>query len=61
MNQDVSLPWVSCKYENIFPDDLPGLPPPRDVNFCVELHPSTSPISMTPFRMASVELPELKV
>ena len=32
-----------------------------DVDFCTELHPSTSPISMTPHRMALVELQELKV
>ena len=44
-----------------FPDELPKLPPPRDVDFRIELHPSTSPISMTPHRMALVELQELKV
>ena len=37
------------------------LPPHRDVDFVIELHPSTSPISMTPHRMALVELQELKV
>ena len=44
-----------------FSDELPRLPPPRDVDFCIELHPRTSPISMTPHRMAPVELQELKV
>ena len=44
-----------------FPDELPGLPPHRDVDFGIELHPSTLPISMTPHRMASVELRELRV
>ena len=39
-----------------FPDELPGLPPHRDVDFGIELHPGTSPISMTPHRMAPVEL-----
>ena len=42
-------------------DEPPGLPPPRDVDFRIELHPGTSPISMTPYRMAQVELQELKV
>ena len=37
------------------------MPPQRDVNFCIELHPGKSPISMTPHRMASVELQELNV
>ena len=61
VRQDLSLPWVVCEYEDVFPDELLGLPPHRDVNFVIELHPGTSPISMTPHRMASVELHELKV
>ena len=44
-----------------FPDELPGLPPHRDVDFGVELHPGISPISMTPHRMAPAELQELRV
>ena len=44
-----------------FLDKLPGLPPHRVVDFGIELHPGTSPISMTPHRMAPVELQELKV
>ena len=61
MRQDMSLPWVVCEYEDVFLDELPGLPPPRDVDFRIELHPGTSPISMTPHRMASIELQELNV
>ena len=44
-----------------FLDELPGLPPQRVVDFGIELHPGTSPISMTPHRMAPVELQELRV
>ena len=44
-----------------FPDELPGLPPRRVVDFGIELHPGISPISMTPHRMAPVELQELRV
>ena len=44
-----------------FPVELPGLPPQRVVDFGNELHPGTSPISMTPHRMAPVELQELRV
>ena len=61
VRQNMSLPWVVCEYEDVFPDKLPGLPPPRDVDFPIELHHGTSPISMTPHRMAPVELQELKV
>ena len=56
---DLDLPRVVCEYEDVFSDELPGLPPQRVVDFCIELHPGTSPISMTPHRMAPVELQEL--
>ena len=59
--QDLGLPWVVCEYEDIFPNKLPGLPPHRDVDFVIDLYSGTSPISMTPHRMAPVELHELKV
>ena len=61
IRQDLGLPRVGCEYENVFPDELPGLPPHKDVDFVIELHPGTSPISRTPHRMAPVELQELKV
>ena len=44
-----------------FPDELPGLPPHRDVNFGIELHPGIFNHSMTPHRMTPVELRELRV
>ena len=53
---DLDLPRVVCEYVDVFPDELPGLPPHRVVDFGIELHPGTSPISMTPHRMATVEL-----
>ena len=58
---DLDLPRVVCKYVDVFPDELPGLPPRRVVDFGIELHPGTLPISMTPHRMAPVELQELRV
>ena len=56
VRQDLDLPRVVCEYEDIFPDELPGFPPQRDVDFRIELHPGTSPISMTSHRMTPVEL-----
>ena len=44
-----------------FPDELYGLLSQRDVDFTIELHPITSPISITPHRMVPAELQELKV
>ena len=49
------------EYVDVFPNELPGLPPQRVVEFGIVLHPGTSPISMTPHRMAPVELQELRV
>ena len=49
------------EYVDVFPNELPGLPPHRDVDFDIELHLSISPISMNPHRMAPVELQELRV
>ncbi|KAL0549282.1 hypothetical protein IC582_013763 [Cucumis melo] len=44
-----------------FPEELPGLPPHREVEFAIELEPGTVPISRAPYRMAPAELKELKV
>ena len=52
----LNLPRVMCKYVDVFPNELPGLPLRRVVDFGIELHPGTLPISMTPHRMAPVEL-----
>ena len=58
---DLDLPRVVCEYEDVFLDELLGLPPQRVIDFCIELHLGTLPISMIPHRMAPVELQELKV
>ncbi|KAL0544372.1 hypothetical protein IC582_019486 [Cucumis melo] len=46
---------------DVFPEELPGLPPHREVEFAIELEPGTVPISRAPYRMAPTELKELKV
>jgi hypothetical protein len=56
----VDIPVVS-EFPDIFPDDLLGLPLDRDVEFKIELLPSTAPISRRPYRMPPNELAELKV
>ncbi|XP_068317376.1 uncharacterized protein [Pyrus communis] len=48
-------------FPDVFPEDLPGLPPDRDVEFTIELLPGTNPISLTPYSMAPAGLRELKV
>ena len=61
MRSNLDFPRVVCKYEDVLPDELSGFPPQRVVDFGIEVHPGTSPISMTPHRMAPVELQELRV
>jgi hypothetical protein len=51
---------VVCEYANVFPDELPGMPPDRDIEFAIELQPGTTPISKRPYRMPPTELAELK-
>ncbi|KAL0537454.1 hypothetical protein IC582_026432 [Cucumis melo] len=60
---DVSLSSepVVRDYPDVFPEELPGLPPHREVEFAIELEPGTVPISRAPYRMAPTELKELKV
>ena len=49
------------EYPDVFPDELPGLSPLKEVDFSIELEPGTAPISRAPYRMAPAELKELKV
>jgi hypothetical protein len=44
----------------VFPEDLSGMPPDRDIEFSIELIPGTTPISKNPYRMDVKDLPELK-
>ncbi|XP_016172678.1 uncharacterized protein LOC107615074 [Arachis ipaensis] len=47
-------------FSDVFPEDIPSFPPTREVKFSIELIPGTGPISRAPYRMAPVELTELK-
>jgi hypothetical protein len=51
---------IVCEYPDVFPDELPGMPPDRDVEFVIELQLGTAPISKRPYRMPPNELAELK-
>jgi hypothetical protein len=42
---------IVCEYPDIFPDELPGMPPDRDIEFIIELIPRTGPIAQRPYRM----------
>ena len=49
------------EFPDVFPKELPGLPPDREIEFFIELLPGTGPISKAPYRMAPAELRELKL
>jgi hypothetical protein len=51
---------VVQEYKDVFPEELPGMPPDRDIEFLIELLPWTPPISKRPYRMPINELIELK-
>ena len=51
---------VVREFIEVFPEELPGLPPSREISFKIELLPGTGPISKAPYRMAPAELKELQ-
>ena len=51
---------VVSEFPNVFPDDLLGMLPDRDIEFIIELLPGTAPIAKRPYRMGVNELEELK-
>jgi hypothetical protein len=49
------------EFMDVFPEELPGMPPEREVEFYIDLLPCTAPIAKRPYRMAPTELTELKL
>ncbi|WVZ75631.1 hypothetical protein U9M48_023668 [Paspalum notatum var. saurae] len=58
--QEIKRIPVVCDFPDVFPEELPGLSPDRDVEFKIDLVPGTAPVSRRPYRMAPDELKELK-
>jgi hypothetical protein len=58
--QEIQDILVVCEFPYVFPKDLPGLSPERDVEFVIELKPDTAPISRRSYCMPPNELAELK-
>ena len=59
---DVTLESVPIVWEfsNVFPENLPRLPPDRELESDIDILPVSTPISIPPYRMAPTELKELK-
>jgi hypothetical protein len=51
---------VVSEFPDVFPDDLPGMPPDHDIEFSIDLLPGTAPTAKRPYRMAPVEHEEVK-
>jgi len=58
--EETSVILVVHEFKDVFLDEVPRLPPNREVEFSIDLVPGTGPVSMAPYRMASTELVELK-
>ena len=54
-----SVPVVN-EFPEVFPKDLPGIPPDREIDFGIDVLPDTHRISILPYRMGLAELKELK-
>ena len=54
------IPTVS-DFPDVFQEELPGLPPHREIEFAIDIVPSATPASITPYKMALLELKELKL
>ena len=52
---------IVCEHEDVFPKDLPGLPPNQEIKFAIYVILGTTFISQEPYRMAPAELKELKI
>ena len=48
------------EFPEVFPEDLPGITPDREIDFGIDVLPDTHPIFIPPYRMAPAELKELK-
>ena len=48
------------EFQDVYPEELPGLSPERKVDLSIEILSGTTPISRSPYRMAQIELKELK-
>ena len=52
---------IVCDYPDVLPKELPGLPPQREIDFAIDIVLGAAPASITTYRMAPVELEELKL
>jgi hypothetical protein len=56
--EDIHVIW---EFLNVFPNDMPGMPSERAIEFKIELQPGTAPIVKAPYKMSLMEMKELKI
>jgi len=56
--EDCPVLW---EFRDVSPDEIPGLPPKRDIDFTIELVPGEAPVSKTPYGMSTPEMLEMKM
>jgi hypothetical protein len=56
--EDIHVVW---EFLDVFPNDLPGMPPERVIEFKIELQPGMTPIAKAPYKMSPVDMKELKI
>ena len=49
------------EFKDVFPDEILGIPPRREIDFTIELVPGAAPVSKTPYRMSTPKMLELKM
>ena len=49
------------EFRDVFPNEIPGLPPKQDIDFKIELVPGVALVSKTPYRMSTPEILELNM
>ena len=52
---------VLQEFKDVFPNEIPGIPPKRGIDFTIELVPGVAPVSKTPYRMSTPEMLELNM
>ena len=56
-----SISLLLATFRTCSPEELPGFPPHREIEFAIDVVPGATPASITPYRMAPLELKELKL
>ena len=57
--EEIVWPAVVEEFQDVFPSELPGLPPHRGIEFSIDLVPGAEPVAIAPYRLAPSELTEL--